>query len=244
MTGLSAHGVSAGPAPNVPLSAVPSPVARQWCRVTWCKDTMYAAGQVPQAEAMSDLSLLPGPSLSDTVCTLESENLSSALRTPVDWGSEFQTQARSIRRWLTHRVGSAVDAEDMVQDTFLQAHRGSHRFRGDSRPSTWLYGIALNLSRRWLAAQGASRRLHEPEIDEEIGLSSEPGQLLASRQALAVMDRAFAALPTTQAEVLWLVAVEGLGRDEIALRLAITPAAVRSRLSRARAQLRTLMGSA
>ncbi|WP_332738631.1 RNA polymerase sigma factor [Hydrogenophaga sp.] len=193
---------------------------------------------------MSDLSLLPGPPLSDTVGTLESEDVSSALRAPVDWGSEFQTQARSIRRWLTRRVGSAMDAEDVVQDTFLQAHRGGHHFRGDSRPSTWLYGIALNLSRRWLAAQGISRRLCEPETCEEIGLSPEPAELLASRQALAALDRAMAELPATQAEVLWLVAVEELSRDEIALRLAITPAAVRSRLSRARAQLRAGMGSA
>ena len=58
------------------------------------------------------------------------------------------------------------------------------------------------------------------------------------------LDRAMAVLPATQADVLWLVAVEELSRDEIALRLAITPAAVRSRLSRARAQLRAVMGSA
>lgn len=200
---------------------------------------MYAGGCGLQAAVMPDPHVLPGFAPSCPLGAEPSADRSADPPVAVDWASEFQAQARPIRRWLTRRLGSVVEAEDIVQETFLLAHQLGHRFRGDSRSSTWLYGIALNLSKRWRFTRGASPPLNAcDEVWEETGLLHEPGRGLASRQMLAALNSAMTALPATQSEVLWLIAVEGMGAEEIAVHLHITPAAVRSRLSRARARLR------
>src|SRR5256885_9076540 len=61
--------------------------------------------------------------------------------------------------------GNPADAEDLVQDTFLQAMRSADRFRGDSSPYTWLHGILLNISRHYF--RDRKRLVGEEEIDRE-----------------------------------------------------------------------------
>ena len=49
--------------------------------------------------------------------------------------------------------GDATEAQDLVQETFVQALKSAHRFRGDSAVYTWLHGILLNVCRRHLRKQ-------------------------------------------------------------------------------------------
>lgn len=55
-----------------------------------------------------------------------------------------------VFRFVLRHVGDRVAAEDLAQDAFLEAFRRLHTFRGESRFSTWLLGIALNLSRNYV----------------------------------------------------------------------------------------------
>jgi RNA polymerase sigma factor (sigma-70 family) len=170
-----------------------------------------------------------------------------AVRSPVvsvDWSLEFLQRAQPLQRWLTRRIGSVADAEDLLQDTFLQAHLIGHRFRGESLRSTWLYGVALNLSRHWWAARtnacggvsgavGSFAEIEDATPGPEVGL--------ATQQMLKALDQALSHLPTSQFDAVWLMGVEGLSAEDAAQQLGITPGAARLRLSRARAQLRRLM---
>lgn len=51
--------------------------------------------------------------------------------------------------------GNVSDAEDMVQEVFLQAHRKWHTFKGDAKPGTWLYAIAARSCKARLRHRGA-----------------------------------------------------------------------------------------
>jgi len=57
-----------------------------------------------------------------------------------------RTHAARLASFLRRRVGNPHDVEDLVQDTLLEAVRCSGQFQGQSRPQTWLFGIALNLT--------------------------------------------------------------------------------------------------
>jgi RNA polymerase sigma factor (sigma-70 family) len=164
----------------------------------------------------------------------------------VDWALEFQQRAQPLQRWLARRIGSVADAEDLLQDTFLQAHLVGDRFRGESLCSTWLYGVARNLCRHWRAApanafliRGVSGAADTSAEIEDAMPSPDVG--LSTRQALKALDQALSHLPESQFRAVWLMGVEGLSAEEAAQQLGITPGAARLRLSRARAQLRRLI---
>ncbi|MBT6883935.1 MAG: hypothetical protein HOA30_07760 [Rhodospirillaceae bacterium] len=62
-------------------------------------------------------------------------------------------------RFILRQVSGATDAEDLTQDTFLEVYRNIHRFRGASKFSTWVMGIALNISRNY-RTRAPERRYH------------------------------------------------------------------------------------
>src|SRR3954470_634960 len=63
---------------------------------------------------------------------------------------------------LTYRMtGSLTDGEDLAQDTFIQAFRQLHTYRGDSKFSSWLYRIGINLCLNWRKSQKRQLKAHE-----------------------------------------------------------------------------------
>ena len=60
------------------------------------------------------------------------------------------------RRFVTRRIGNEADAADIAQQAFIEASNAYGDFRGDSKLSTWLYGIALNLVRNYLSRAPSS----------------------------------------------------------------------------------------
>ncbi len=70
---------------------------------------------------------------------------------------------------VTFRMtGSEADAEDLAQETFIQAFRQLHYFRGDSKFSSWLYRIAVNLCLNWKRRQGRQERLQAAWLSEQV----------------------------------------------------------------------------
>jgi RNA polymerase sigma-70 factor (ECF subfamily) len=142
---------------------------------------------------------------------------------------------------LVRVTGSADDAADIVQDAFVQAYVKLNSFRSSSAFYTWLYRIAFNL------AMSRARRTHRvASLDEmKASLGSEPvdGQPtpevnLQRREQVEMVQAALAELSTEHRTILVLREIEGCRYDQIAEILELPVGTVRSRLFRARMQLR------
>ena len=136
-------------------------------------------------------------------------------------------------------LGSRAEAEDIAQETFLRAHRAVGEFRGEARLGTWLYGIASRLCLNRIAS--APRRL---ERSDDAALLRLPAPAADAASALergeleAALQQAIAELPDDRRLVVILRDVEGLSYEEIAAALGLELGTVRSRLHRARSDLK------
>ena len=136
-------------------------------------------------------------------------------------------------------LGSRAEAEEIAQETFLRAHRALGEFRGEARLGTWLYAIASRLCLNRLAA--AARRHEAPD---ETALQQQPAEggdaaaVLEQRELQAALHDAVAALPEERRIVVVLRDLEGLAYEEIAEVLGLPLNTVRSRLHRARLDLK------
>lgn len=150
-------------------------------------------------------------------------------------------------RLARSHTGDADEALDLVQETFLSAHRSLARYDPERPLRAWLSAIALNKCRDWGRRRTVrrfltfARPLDEPAAaqvaDPALGAEVE----VDDRAALARVARAIAALPTRLKEVVILRAVEGLSQAETAALLRVTPKAVETRLHRARSRLAALL---
>jgi RNA polymerase sigma-70 factor (ECF subfamily) len=124
--------------------------------------------------------------------------------------------------------GDETEAQDLVQETFVQAIKSAHRFRGHSAVYTWFHGILLNLCRRHLRKQ---KRLvfDEERVRQQTFQSSQADDLdqdfCASRLAQAVQQ-----LSHAHREVIVLRYYENLKVEEIARRAGVSKGTVKSRL--------------
>jgi RNA polymerase sigma-70 factor, ECF subfamily len=142
---------------------------------------------------------------------------------------------------LLRVLGSAEDARDVVQDAFVQAFLKLDSFRGSSAFYTWLYRIAFNL-----AMSHARRERKLVSLDRvKDGCGSEPvdGQPTPEADVLrtehvALVHTALAELSPEYRQILVLRELEGCRYEEIAEILELPVGTVRSRLFRARLQLR------
>jgi RNA polymerase sigma-70 factor (ECF subfamily) len=134
-------------------------------------------------------------------------------------------------------AGSGCSPEDIAQETFTRVHRALPRFDpfGRARLSTWILTIASRLSLNALR----SVRTTVPLDDAiEIPGGADPARVAAARQRAVTIARAISELPETARAVVILREYHDLDYDEIAQALEIDLGTVKSRLSRARAQLR------
>ena len=135
-------------------------------------------------------------------------------------------------------LGNRAEAEEIAQEVFLRAHRAIADFRGEARLGTWLYAIASRLCLNRLAspdrrlARGDDALMDVPASTPDAAAAAERAELDAALRA------AIAELPDDRRLVLVLRDVEGLSYEQIAEALALDPGTVRSRLHRARMQLK------
>jgi RNA polymerase sigma factor (sigma-70 family) len=150
-----------------------------------------------------------------------------------------------LYRLVHGNVADADEALDLVQETFLAAHRALARYDADRPLRSWLAAIAINKCRDW-GRRRAVRRLFTfaRPIEDAFEVAADvPSQdeSAADRQQLDRVARAIAALPAPLREVIVLRGVEGLNQAETATILGITGKAVETRLHRARAKLAALI---
>jgi len=140
-----------------------------------------------------------------------------------------------LRRYARALVGERAAADDLVQDTLERAWSKLHLYRRGNDLRAWLFTVMHNVHVNRLRAA----RPTDPLEDEmpELAQRATQGDALVVRD----LERALAALPVPQRQVLLLVALEDLSYEEAARVLEIPIGTVMSRLARAREKLRLLM---
>jgi RNA polymerase sigma-70 factor (ECF subfamily) len=157
----------------------------------------------------------------------------------------IRLHAQAILAYVTRRVGPH-EAEDLAAETFCTAFRRRADYVPvQSSALPWLYGIATNLLRGHSRAEG--RRIHAlhrmAAASCQTVLDNDSARAAEARDHLQEVASAFANLPAEARDVLVLVGVEGLSYEEASAALGVPVGTVRSRLSRARQQLRSSMGA-
>jgi RNA polymerase sigma-70 factor, ECF subfamily len=156
---------------------------------------------------------------------------------------------RNVFRIANHITQNREDAEDVVQDAFLKAYQNLERFQEQSKFYTWLVRIAVNeaLMRLRKRRTGTGRTV---SIDEDIETdddtipreiadwSPNPEQMYNQAELKDILSRNIQGLPASFRTVFVLRDVEGLSTEETAEALQLSVPAVKSRLLRARLQLR------
>jgi RNA polymerase sigma-70 factor (ECF subfamily) len=149
-----------------------------------------------------------------------------------------------IAQSVTH---NREDSQDAVQETFLKAYQHLGDFRGDSKFSTWLIRIAVNQSLMKLRKQ---RAIREESLDEDfqgdsdklprevIDWAPNPEQLYRTSELRQILIKTIDELPPSLRVVFVLQDLEALSTDQTAEALNLSQSAVKSRLWRARLQLR------
>ena len=142
---------------------------------------------------------------------------------------------------LVRVLGSRDDAQDVVQDAFVQAFVKLETFRAASRFYTWLYRIAMNLAlshrrrRRPVASiEAVKEGAGEEPVDQERG----PEDRLMDRERVAAVQSALVGLGDEHRQILVLREMEGCSYETIAEILQLPIGTVRSRLFRARLVLK------
>ena len=150
---------------------------------------------------------------------------------------------RKIMRLLSRMIRDQSEIEDVAQEAFIKAYRALPQFRGDSAFYTWLYRIAINTARNWLASN--KRRPSTPSsyenedgetFDELDNLTDNttPESELASRQIAQTVNKAIEDLPEDLRNAIVLREIEGMSYEDIAQSMNCPIGTVRSRIFRAR----------
>jgi RNA polymerase sigma-70 factor, ECF subfamily len=162
---------------------------------------------------------------------------------------------RKIFAIVFHLLRNRTDAEEITQDTFIRAHGGLGRFRGDSSLATWLHRIAVNLARNRYWYFFRRRRHATLSLDCPLGddtnatftelVASEaldPSREAAASEFSALIAACMEKLDARHREILVLRNILNHSYDEIAQTLGINIGTVKSRIARARESLRSLLG--
>lgn len=155
--------------------------------------------------------------------------------------------SRNIFRLASHITQSQEDAEDVLQETFLNAYEHLNDFQGNSKFYTWLVRIGVNQALMKLRKRKSDRTVSldqgfdtgEEVVAREIAAWDEnPEQRYSREEIREILERAIESLPEIFRTVFVLRDIEELSTEETAAALDLSIPAVKSRLLRARLQLR------
>jgi len=169
-------------------------------------------------------------------------------------GDAFEALVRKYQGWvftLAYRMlGDRADAEEMAQEIFLKAYRALPRFERKSKFSTWLYSIATNHCLNQLESRRRRPRFQEiggseraqgnpsPLVEAIVDPTPGPEQALEQDDMRRLVQRHLFDLTPEHRTVLVLRDIQGLAYGEIGELLGLAPGTVRSRLHRARMELK------
>jgi RNA polymerase sigma-70 factor, ECF subfamily len=156
-----------------------------------------------------------------------------------------------VFRLVLRMLGRRDEAEDMAQEVFVQVFKAVGQFRGESKLSTWIYRIAVNLCKnrtKYLARRHTDAQDELEPVAERAALSqakgvthsdvARPDHMVEGYQVEKIVQGCMAELETDFREVLVLRDVEDLSYEEIAEITGLADGTVKSRIHRARAMLK------
>jgi len=159
----------------------------------------------------------------------------------------YRAHAPLVARWAAHLGGPSVDVEDVVQEIFIIVRRRLPEFRGEAKPTTWLYRITERVVRdcrrkerfrRWIRV---TRR--DQVNDALVGPRPGPSEDIERRQRLARVYAVLDAIPDKYRQVLILFELEEMSGEDIAALTGLKLATVWVRLHRARQHFRVAVKS-
>lgn len=165
-----------------------------------------------------------------------------------------KTYERRVLGLVIRMLGNRAEAEEVSQEVFVQVFKAIATFRGDSKLSTWIYRIAVNLCKnrsKYLKVRHAGEQDELENVAERVPLGEarranvgqveRPDEALAGRQVERVVQEAILELDETFRQCLILRDVEELSYEEIEAITGLAAGTVKSRIHRARAQLREIV---
>jgi RNA polymerase sigma-70 factor (ECF subfamily) len=170
-----------------------------------------------------------------------------------------RTYERRIFALLLRMLGSRAEAEDLAQEVFVQVFKAIGSFRGDAKLSTWVYRIAMNLCKnrsKYLKVRHAGEQEELDALDKPgrrapwtdaggarapIAHIERPDEAMAGKQVERIVREAILELDASFRECLILRDVEDLSYEEIEQITGLPSGTVKSRIHRARTQLKELV---
>jgi RNA polymerase sigma-70 factor (ECF subfamily) len=161
---------------------------------------------------------------------------------------------RRVFALVLRMLGNRAEAEEVAQEVFIQVFKAISTFRGESKLSTWIYRIAVNLCKnrsKYLRVRHAGEQDELEAVAERVPLGEarranvgqveRPDEALAGRQVEKIVQDAILELEDSFRECLVLRDVEELSYEEIEQITGLAEGTVKSRIHRARAQLREIV---
>ncbi len=158
-----------------------------------------------------------------------------------DFDALYEEHATRLFNLAWRMCGTRADAEDLLQEIFLQAYRKLPEFRGDAAVGTWLYRLAMNRCLDHLKSRHARAANASSPLDEDIvpaRMRTRPSEMGIRKLDL---ERAISQLPEGARAVFVLHDVEGFQHQEIASILGISEGTSKSQVHKARLRLRELL---
>jgi RNA polymerase sigma factor (sigma-70 family) len=176
------------------------------------------------------------------VLSMESADVGSGSQ--IDVEKLYREHRQHLIRFVQRYVRRAEDAEDVVQNAFIEAMRCADRFSGLSKPSTWLFGIALNLARNHVRRNCAemTEAVDEADMLQIVDTRADPAVLIELRETAGRIDALLDALHPDIRMTFEAVLDGASTYEEAAEQLKIPIGTVRSRVSRVRAAVRAECG--
>ncbi len=155
----------------------------------------------------------------------------------------YRAHAGRLYSVACRMLGNATDAEDLLQEIFLNAHRKLDSFRGESSLGTWLYRLATNQCLDYLRSRAARAGHVTDALDDDPKLPDAGSRGLAEQTVTKMdLERALVRLPEGCRAAFVLHDIEGLEHREVAEALGIAEGTSKSQVHKARLRLRSLLG--
>jgi RNA polymerase sigma factor (sigma-70 family) len=173
--------------------------------------------------------------------TPSTQDQTAAAVPAIDLTKLYREHHHNLLRFVQRYLRNPEDAEDVVQNTFIEAMRCADRFSGLSKPSTWLFGIALNLARNQVRRNCADMcdTMEDGFMDMIPDAYGDPARLVELRQVADRVESLLSTLPKDIRATFEAVLDGESTYEQAAEQLGIPVGTVRSRVSRVRAAVRT-----
>lgn len=237
---------------NFPLRRLSLDLPANWPILTPCTTGMSRVLSTDFAESPRALASWEDVALPDE---LESRLIERLIARDERAFSELvRTYERRVLGLVTRMLGNREEARELTQEVFFQVFKAIGTFRGESKLSTWIYRIAVNLCKN---RAKYLRVRHSDEQDEleavaervplgeakraNVGSVERPDEMMAGRQVEVIVQKAIQELEPSFRECLVLRDVEELSYEEIEQITGLPQGTVKSRIHRARSQLKEIV---